>query len=56
VRPFAHRPDEYRTRRIGFIVAAFLGRNGVVLHRECQVWTPDRPAFLFEMGEGVMGV
>ena len=45
---FAHRPQERRARRIGVVVAAGLGGDGVVLHREGQIGPAHRPALLLQ--------
>ena len=52
----AHRPEEGRARRIGVVVAAGLGGDGMVLHREGQVGPPHRTLLLRELLERVRRV
>jgi len=49
----AHRLEEGRARRIGVVVAAGPGGDGVILHRERQIGPPHRPLLLRELLEGV---
>ena len=52
----AHRAQERRAFGIRGVVAAGLGRDGVVLHREGQVGPPHRPVRLGEFLEGMGAV
>ena len=49
----AHRPQERRAFGIRGVVAAGLGRDGVVLHREGQIGAPDAAIGLGELLEGM---
>jgi hypothetical protein len=51
---FAHRPDEGGAARIGFLVAAGLGGDGVVLDREGQIGAWNAAALLAQLREGVV--
>ena len=42
----AHRLEKRRARRVGAVVAAGLGGDGVILHREGEVGPPHRPLLL----------
>jgi hypothetical protein len=52
----AHGAQKGSTRRIGVVVAAGLGRDRVVLHREREIGTPHRAALLVQLLEGVRRV
>ncbi len=51
--PFAHRPQERRAFRVRGVVAAGLGRDGVILHREGQIGAANAAIGLGELLEGV---
>ncbi len=51
-----HRPDEGSAARIGFVIAARLGRNGMILDREGQIGTRHAASLLAQLREGVMGM
>ena len=53
-RALAHRPQERRAGRIGVVIAAGLGGDGVVLHGESQIGPVDRPALLLQRGKCMM--
>ena len=53
---FAHRLEKGRTRRIGGVVAAGPGGDGVVLHREGEIRTAHPPLLLLQLLEGVRRV
>ena len=52
----AHRLEKRRARRIGVVVAARLGRNGVIQRRERQIGPPHRPLLLFQLFKRVRRV
>ena len=52
----AHGSQEGSPGRIGVVVAAGLGRDRVVLHRESEIGAPHRAALLVELLEGVRRV
>jgi len=52
----AHRLDECGPRRVGVLVAARPGRDGVVLHGEREIGTPHAALLLVELLERVRGV
>ena len=52
----AHRLEKGRARRVGGVVAAGLGGDGVVLHREGEVRPAHRPMLLLQLLEGVRRV
>src|SRR5581483_10338037 len=49
-----HRAQECGAGRIAVVVAAGLGGDGVILHREGQVGAAHRPALLFQVGKTMM--
>ena len=55
-RALAHRPQERGAGRIGVVIAAGLGGDGVVLHGEGQIGPVDRPALLLQRRKGMMRV
>src|SRR5215467_2339231 len=50
---FAHRLEKGRARRVGGVVAAGLGGDGVVLHGEGQIRPAHAPVLLLQLLEGV---
>ncbi len=48
---FAHGLEKGRARRVGIVVAAGLGGDGVVLHGEGEVRPPHRPLLLLQLFE-----
>ena len=53
---FAHRPQEWGAVGVRGVVAAGLGRDGVVLHREGQIGTSNAAVGLGELLEGMGSV
>ena len=49
----AHRLEKRRARWVGAVVAARLGGDGVILHREGEVRPAHRPLLLLQLLEGV---
>ena len=49
----AHRLEKRRARRIGAVVAAGPGGDGVILHREGEIRPAHRPLLLLQLLEGV---
>ena len=52
----AHRLEEGRAGWIGVVVAAGLGRDGMILHRERQIGPAHRPLLLLQLLEGMRRV
>jgi hypothetical protein len=56
VAALAHRLEKRRARWVGAVVAARLGGDGVILHREGEVGSAHGPLLLLQLLEGVGGV